>query len=252
MSFKTKENEREQTMLENERKEKIIALLTENGTMTTILLSQALFASEATVRRDLTDLESSGRVRRIHGGAELVVEPWMQLPLAKRDRENDLAKRNIAAKAAKLIHDGDTLFLDASSTVLRLIPLLRQFSGLTVVTNGPKAVIELAGTHIRTISTGGVLFGESVAFAGEQAERVVRSVNADIMFFACRGVTDDGWLCDSSLEETSIRREMLAHSKFKCFMCASRKLGDRYPFNICHMSEVDVMVTENSDIAVSR
>ncbi len=234
-------------MLENERKEKIIALLSENRTMTTKSLAQALFTSEATVRRDLTGLETSGRVRRIHGGAELLTGTDLQLPLTSRDRENDLAKRNIAAKAARLIHDGDTIFLDASTTVLRLVPLLRDFSGLTVVTNSPKAVIELADMRVRTISTGGVLLGESFAFVGEQAERAARSINADIMFMSCRGVTDDGWLCDTSLEETSIRREMLAHSKFKCLMCASGKLGSRYPFNICHMSEIDMMITENAE-----
>ena len=86
-------------MLENQRKERIIGLLTENTTMSTSELSKRLYVSDATVRRDLGDLERAGRIHRVHGGAELVSGPGIQIPLTARDRENDTAKRNIAAKA---------------------------------------------------------------------------------------------------------------------------------------------------------
>lgn len=89
-------------MLENQRKERIIGLLTENTTMSTSELSKRLYVSDATVRRDLADLEKAGRIHRVHGGAELVSGPGIQIPLTARDRENDTAKRNIAAKAIRV------------------------------------------------------------------------------------------------------------------------------------------------------
>ena len=231
-------------MLENQRKERIIGLLTENTTMSTSELSKRLYVSDATVRRDLADLEKAGRIHRVHGGAELVSGPGIQIPLTARDRENDTAKRNIAAKAIRFVHDGDTIFLDASSTCMRVVPLLSVRTGLTVVTNSPKAILELAGMHIRTISTGGLLLDESVAFVGCDAEDVIRRVNADVMLFSCRGVTEDGMVCDSSLEETSIRREMFARAKRKYLLCDSRKFGASYAFNICRVDDVDMIITE--------
>ena len=130
--------------------------------------------------------------------------------------------------------------------MLRVVPLLGAFTGLTVVTNSPKAVLGLAGMNIRTISTGGLLLDRSIAFVGTYAEQVIRSVNADVMLFSCRGVTEDGWLCDSSLDETSIRRAMLARSKLRCLLCDSRKFGEKFAFNICRTDEVDVIITEKT------
>lgn len=233
-------------MLINERKERLLSLLVENGTMTTSALASELYVSEATIRRDLKELERLGQVNRVHGGAEPLQLSERQIPLTKRENQNELAKQNIAAKAVKLIHDGNTIFLDASSTVRRIVPLLGAFSGLTVVTNSPKTVLELADMGIRTISTGGILLNQSIAFVGRNAEQVIRSINADIMFFSCRGVSDDGDLCDSSLDETSIRREMLLRAKVKCLCCDSRKFGNKYPFNICRIEDIDHIITERS------
>ncbi len=233
-------------MLINERKERLLSLLSENGTMTTSALAHELYVSEATIRRDLAELERLGQVNRVHGGAEPLQHTDRQIPLTKRENQNELAKQNIAAKAVKLIRDGNTIFLDASSTVRRIIPLLGAFSGLTVVTNSPKGVLELAELGIRTISTGGILLDQSIALVGRDAERVIRSINADIMFFSCRGVSEDGRLCDSSLDETSIRREMLMRAKVKCLCCDSRKFGNEYPFNICRTEDVDHIITERS------
>ena len=162
-------------MLENQRKERIIGLLTENTTMSTSELSKRLYVSDATVRRDLGDLERAGRIHRVHGGAELVSGPGIQIPLTARDRENDTAKRNIAAKAIRFVHDGDTIFLDASSTCMRVVPLLSVRTGLTVVTNSPKAILELAGMHIRTISTGGLLLiSTNLSKAGSEKREKVK------------------------------------------------------------------------------
>ena len=98
--------------------------------------------------------------------------------------------------------------------------------------------------HIRTISTGGLLLDESVALVGRDAEDVIRRVNADVMLFSCCGVTEDGMVCDSSLEETSIRREMFARAKRKYLLCDSRKFGASYAFNICRVDDVDMIITE--------
>lgn len=232
-------------MLESQRKEKLLSFLQESQVMTTTALARNLFVSEATIRRDLSELEKAGLVYRVHGGARAVSGMQFQIPLSSRDRKNDIPKQNIAAKAAKLLKNGDTIFLDASSTVFRLIPLLSEFTGLTVITNSPKAALKLAELHISTLSTGGQLLEESVAFVGYHAEKMIQGMNADVMFFSCRGITDEGWVCDSSPEETAIRKEMLQHAKKKYLLCDEGKIGRTYPFNICHRRELDGVITEN-------
>lgn len=87
--------------------------------------------------------------------------------------------------------------------------------------------------HIRTISTGGLLLDESVAFVGRDAEDVIRRVNADVMLFSCRGVTEDGMVCDSSLEETSIRREMVRQGEAE--ISALRQPEVRSELHVQHM-----------------
>ena len=144
------------------------------------------------------------------------------------------------------MRDGDTIFPDASSTVYRVIPLLNMRTGITVVTNSPKAALELASHHIRTLATGGLLLDESIAFVGAFANQVIDSVRADIMLFSCRGVTEDGLLCDSSLEETCVRRGMLRNAKRKYLLCDNSKFGRKYPYVICHRDELDGIITESS------
>ncbi len=231
-------------MFDYERQAGITDLLQQAGSMTTAELAAKLYVSEATVRRDLTRLEKMGLVRRVHGGAMIVSGPESEIPWLIRDRANDTAKCAIAAKAISCIKDGDTVILDASSTVLRIVPLLKQKTNLTVITNGPKTTMELAMAHIRTLTTGGVLLDNSLAFVGREAEQFIRNVNADVLLLSCRGVSPDGYLTDTSLEEVNIRKEMLRHARRKYLLCDTGKIGVTYPYNICHVDELDGWIRE--------
>ena len=231
-------------MFDYERQASITDLLKRKGSMTTAELAATLYVSEATIRRDLAKLEQTGQLRRTHGGAMIIAGPDTEIPLLLRDRVNDTAKQAIAAKAITRIADGDTVMLDASSTVFRVIPLLAQKQNLTVVTNGPKATIELAARHIRTLATGGVVLSNSLAFVGREAEQFIRSVNADVLLISCRGLSPDGYLTDSSLEEANIRKEMLRHARRKYLLCDTSKVGTSYTYNICHVDELDGWISE--------
>lgn len=233
-------------MFDIERQTKIANLLRSRETMTTAELAALLYVSQATVRRDLAKLETAGLVKRTHGGAVAVSGPESEIPFALRESAMDAAKQNIAAKAVAHVKNGDMILLDASSTVLRLVPLLAAFTNVTVVTNGLRTAEALAERHIRTLATGGALLENSLAFVGRSAEKFIANVNADVMFFSCRGVSENGRLTDSSLEEASIRREMLRQSKKHVFLCDSSKFGHGYAYNICSMDDVDVCISERA------
>ena len=174
-------------MFETERLEKIQEILAENGALSVQRLARALFVSESTVRRDLSELQRQGLVKRIHGGAVLITGASRELPLYMRERDHPDAKERIAEQAVSYIRDGQVLFLDASSTVQKMVGRLAAFRDLTIITNGLKTAQELSQLPHTIYCTGGLLLHSSHAYVGHGAERAVREYNADLFFFSSRG-----------------------------------------------------------------
>lgn len=222
-------------------------LLEQRKSMTVHTLSQLLFTSESTVRRDLSELERAGRVRRTFGGVVLEETLTKEVPLLLRRSQNHRAKEIIAAKARPLLSNGKVIFLDASSTVAHLVPILGEFSDLTVMTNSPNTALELGALGIRTYCTGGLLLEASQAFVGAEAEDTVRRFNADLMFFSSRGVDRDGNITDSSVEESRLRLAMMQRARKKYFLFDTDKYEKKYIYNLCNVSEIDGVIS-NEDI----
>ena len=186
-------------MYDVERRKKILDLLAKNKSMSVARLASLLFVSPPTVRRDLAALSEEGLVARTHGGAVLRDTSEKEIPLPFREEQNDRAKRVIAERARAYITDGSVIFLDASSTVLYLVPHLEGFRDLVVITNSPKTSLRLAEYGVRSYSTGGLMLLHSVAYVGSEAERFVSGINADLFFFSSRGYTEDGRITDVQL-----------------------------------------------------
>ncbi len=97
-------------------------------------------------------------------------------------------------------------------TASNVIPHLKKFKNLTVITNSPKNSLKLAELKIKSFSTGGILLENSVAYVGTSAQNFIKQFNADLFSFSCRGA-HDGILNDSSIEETDLRKVMMRQSK---------------------------------------
>ncbi len=119
-------------MLKEERQQAIIELLRRDGKVLAADLITRLNVSEDTIRRDLNELAEAGILQRVHGGA-LPRSP--SLPYEQRVRETDAAKRAIAETAARLIHEGQVVFMDSGSTVLEVVAYLPTSLRATIVTN---------------------------------------------------------------------------------------------------------------------
>ena len=104
-------------MFDLERQNLIVELLKKNKSMSVAKLSELLYVSEPTVRRDLTHLEEQGAIIRTHGGAVLRDTENREIPLMFRESQNNSAKKIIAEKASAFIGNGKVIFMDASSTV---------------------------------------------------------------------------------------------------------------------------------------
>ncbi len=226
-----------------ERYEKILEMLQEDRATSVRKLSKSLYVSEATIRRDLESMEKNGLIRRIYGGA-MPVKSNKDVPLYMRESEQTEAKNIIGKKAASLVKENDVILFDASSTAYSVIPYLTGFVNLLAITSGLKAALALGERHIKTLVTGGVMIDNSYSFIGRHAESLIENINADIFFFSCRGITSDGRLTDSSMEEAQMRQLMFKHAKRKVFLSASNKMNRGYFYTLCNIDDVDEMICE--------
>ena len=143
-------------MLTLERQDEILAILQKNNSATVEELSNELYVSGATIRRDLREMEKQGLIKRSHGGAMLYKSSAEDSAFALREQENTGAKKIIANLATRLVSNGNILFLDSSSTVGFLIPQLNSFDSLSVTTTGLRNALLLSQTeHIKIYIAGG-------------------------------------------------------------------------------------------------
>ncbi len=231
-------------MFHLERQEEILDILQKNKSISVTKLAEMLFVSQPTIRRDLSELERQGKVRRTHGGVMLRNVSECEIPLLVREDQNNESKALIAERAARYIEDGSVIFMDASSTVSYLIPHLSRFQDLVVITNSPKVSMRLAERGIRNYCTGGMMLLHSIAFVGSEAEAFIANFNADILFFSSRGFMENGMITDSSVEEARIRKMMIKHSKKQIYLCDSNKRNKQYLYNICPVNEVEAVIDE--------
>lgn len=230
-------------MLQLQRQNDIMRLLEKDKELTVKELCGALYCSPATIRRDLAELEKKGLLKRSFGGAVVNEGFSNQLPLAVRGSKHTAAKKKICMRAASFINSGETIFLDASTTVFFLVPYLREISDITVITNNPHLNIALSELGIRNFSTGGEMLTSSIALIGSEAERFVRGIHADAVFFSSRGVYN-GSICDSSKGERDMKIAMLESSTRHYFLCDSSKKQQQFPYLITDVSRVDEVIEE--------
>lgn len=234
-------------MIGTERQRAILEYMRTNETISVQKIVKEFYVSEATARRDLNALEQSGLIRRVFGGATLVIGSDRQIPLFVREREDEREKSRIGELASKLIKDGQILFIDGSSTAQFLLPYLGAFQDLVVITNGLKIAQELGDMHIKVYSTGGLLMENSSVLIGEDAEHFVDGFNADICFLSCKGLSKEGKFTDTSYSETQLRKRFMANAATKVLLMTKNKMGKRYIHTLCSVNEVDHIITDDFD-----
>lgn len=208
-------------------------------------LSQILFISEPTVRRDILAMKKKELITCRRGLVSLSVKaPDKRIPLFVRDGEHTAEKDAIARKAAEFVKDGDAVMLDASTTAFHMLPYLAKHNNVLVITNGIKTALEAAALGIRTICTGGEITPESYSFVGTDAERTLEKYNAEVAFFSCRGIDENGLVTDNSILENAIRRIMIKNAKSAVLLCDRSKKGHRYLNTLCNIKELDAWVCD--------
>ena len=167
------------------------------------------------------------------------------IPVCLRQIANPNGKELAAKKAADLVNDGDTVLMDASTTVFRMCHYLKNKKHLKIITNNLGICQELGQLdNITVYCTGGTFVGNSGCFLGSYAEDFIRHIKADILFFSSQGISADGKITDVGEQEIAMRKVMLRSAKKKVFVCDSSKFGIEKPFLLCSLEDVDSVICD--------
>ena len=234
-------------MLKTEREHEIINILKgKKGFVTVKELCERLFASESSIRRDLTALANKGMIKKTYGGAEIVTNFSNVVDFSKRTHHNITAKKIIAKKAVKLIDDRSIIFLDQSSTAFYLANELLERNSVTVITNNIEILSLLSNSGIRVVASGGYLSSENRnCLIGSDAQSIFENTYADMVFFSAKSLSDEGIISDCTRDEVVLRNSMIKNSAKKIFLCDSEKFGTMSAYKQCRLCDVDYLISED-------
>jgi len=210
-------------------------------------LTELFGVSVATVRRDLSELEAQGLLRRTHGGALFVDQ--VTRDQANRDRTvtNVEAKRRIAKAAADLVLDGDTVIIDAGTTTLEVARILGLRSDLTIITNGLDVARELANSPggNRLFVIGGEFHPVNHSFAGPLAAEAMRKFNADKAILSVASVdVEGGTIGVTSPQFACVQQAMIEAAKTSIVVADSSKFGRASLSVVSRLGALEYIVTD--------
>ena len=211
-------------MLKSKRKQLILEKVMKDKFVSLEYLVKALNTSESTVRRDLDELESERKLRRVHGGAESLHFLQEEESNQEKSIKNIQEKTKIAQKAASLIQEYDVIFIDAGTTNELLVNELHDPS-VTVVTNSIHHATKLVERNIPTVIIGGVVKRSTDASIGGVALNQIGQLNFDKAFIGMNGI-DDGFFTTPDMEEGAVKRAILENAKRTYVLADASKLGN--------------------------
>jgi DeoR/GlpR family transcriptional regulator of sugar metabolism len=162
-----------------------------------------------------------------------------------RQQQFAAQKRRIGRAAAALVNHGDTVFLDASTTAQAIIPHLKSFSELTVITNSLRAALNLLDApQIHVILPGGQLRRESISLVGHPQDNLLEDIHVQIGFFGARGVTVEEGLTDVNLSEVAMKRAMVDRCRQVVGVADARKWGKVAASTFACLDQVHTLITD--------
>lgn len=236
-------------MLAIERRNAILEKLQAERRVVVSELSTLYDVSEETIRRDLEKLENEGYVIKSYGGAVLNENANLDLPFNIRKNKNVIGKQKIAELLSDIIHDGDYLFLDASSTAVAIAKAIKHKKDITIITNSLEIAIELLEVpDCKVISTGGEIVSTAFGLVGHVTDKTIRSYYVDKAIVSSKGFELEKGFTDSDERHANNKRSMLESAKMKILAIDSSKF-DRVAFaKIGDLRDITMIVTDEKPV----
>ena len=230
-----------------ERRNKIIELLKDSGQVTVVELNKILNVSGVTVRKDLQYLDDKGLLIRTHGGDMKNDYLVLDQNFDEKGKKFSDEKRKIGVKAAEMIENGDTLIMDAGTTVMQVAKNLLNKRNLIVLTPAINIALELMrNPDIQIILLGGPLRKSSGAVIGSYAEKMIREHFCSKLFLAADGFDPSFGVTTTNTQEANLNKLMIESAQQTFVVIDSSKFGRRGLSRICGIEDIDIIITDSN------
>ncbi len=242
-------------MYAEERRAAIMVQVRSAGRVEVASLAESLEVTPETVRRDLSALERTGILRRVHGGAILADSGGSEPALAVRESVRTKEKARIAEAALRWLPEQGAIALDGGSTTHQFAEILPFDRSLTVVTNNLAIALPLAEREDLTVHiVGGRLRGRTLTTVDEVALEYLRNVHLDVVFLGTNGFSIERGMTTPDSSEAAVKRAFIASARQRVLLTDHTKFGLDHFAHVGDLSEVDVLVTDSGlpDSAVAE
>jgi DeoR/GlpR family transcriptional regulator of sugar metabolism len=231
------------------RRAQMLDRIRREGGVTVTELARDHRVSPITVHRDLAELAGDGLIERVHGGARAVDgegSARIETDWEKRVRQSREAKAAMAARAASLVDDNATIFVDASSTCLAFARALAESDPppLTLVTNSPAIAFELTAGQIHVIVVPGEVDQHMRLIAGRWAIEFLAGLHIDVAFLSAAGVTLEQGLTTSRRPLADVVNAARGVAGRSIALIDSSKFGRHSLLTICRPEELDLLIVD--------
>jgi DeoR family transcriptional regulator, aga operon transcriptional repressor len=241
-----------------DRRARISALVRQHGSVRVSELAELFQVSTVTIRNDLAQLEQEGVLLRDRGGAVAIGQRSALVAFEQRATVRQPLKERIGRAAAALVDPGDTILLDAGTTVVEMIKYLPREEQLTVVTNALNVALELRSLrHVHALLLGGTINYATFGTLGPLTEQGLANLNVQKLFLAAETVDLATGITDSTLEIAQVKRAMVRTARQVILLVDSSKWGRTgfitvAPLSAIHTVIVDDGLAESDRVALER
>lgn len=227
-----------------ERQREILNQAKSRGQVLVVQLAESFRVSPQTIRKDLNELCGRQLLQRVHGGA-IIGSSIENVSYEARKLLAPEGKKAIGKRAASLVPNNCTLFINIGTTTEQVAMELTSHRGLMVITNNIKAIDILRfSTGIELLIAGGLVRRSDGGIVGVAAVDFINQFKVDYAVIGVSGIDEDGLLLDYDLSEVRVAQAIIANSRHVIMVADTMKLNRNAPVRIGHISQIDTLVMD--------
>lgn len=228
------------------RKQYLLKKLQSDGSISITDLSEELKVSSMTIRRDLKTLSENGLVTLEHGGAVLNNGSLFEYNTAFKQEIKSGEKLRIAQKCLEFVNEGDSIYLDAGTTVSKIAGLLGGQKNIMILTHSLLAANQTAGfRNVKVIMCPGELRRESMAYMGPLTDEFIRQFRIDTLFLGVEGIDLANGVSVPDIADGATKKNLISNARRVICAADSSKFNSSFFFRIAPLTEIDVIVTDS-------
>lgn len=203
--------------------------------------------SESTIRRDLKTLEAEGEVILLRGGGACLKKGSFEVPVQSKAGKNVNEKERIARYAASLVNDGESIYIDSGSTLLRMAKHLKG-KDITLVTTNALFFSEIQGMNLKCFIIGGEINFSTGSILGTKTNSMLAEMYFDKAFLGANGFSDKAGISTPDIREAEKKQIVCRHSAQTYVLADSSKSGKNTLCKVFELGEVPIICDKLTDM----